>query len=159
MKLHLFDAVAGAWANFKGNADGSAHADIRKVGGTAVAAGQAAMAASIPVTMANNQPAQKVITDGHYETVAASQSDQVLGATGAVGDYLDTLVIVPANLNPGVVQIKDGAGSAVTVFAGGTGSVNELRPIVVRLGSTATGAGWKVTTGADVSVIATGKFT
>ena len=39
----------------------------------------------------------------HYETVAASQTDQVLGATGAIGDYLYGLTIIPANASPGAV--------------------------------------------------------
>src|SRR5688572_736482 len=50
------------------------------------------------------------------ETVAASQTDQVLGATGGAGDYLTGLLIVPATTSPGAVSIKDGGGSAVTVF-------------------------------------------
>lgn len=96
---------------------------------------------------------------GHYETVAASQSDQILGATGAVGDYLQRIIIVPATTTPGAVSIKDGNGSAITVFAGGTVTV---APIVVDIGMktvNATTPGWKVTTGTNVSVIGIGRFT
>ena len=50
-----------------------------------------------------------------YETVAASQSDQVLGVTGAVGDFLHRLIIVVATAATSQVQIKDGSGSAITL--------------------------------------------
>lgn len=94
-----------------------------------------------------------------YETVAASQTDQALGATGAAGDALDGLLIVPATTAPGAVSIKDGSGSAITVFTGGTGSVSNLVPFLVPLGIKSTGGAWKVTTGANVSAIAAGRFT
>ena len=35
----------------------------------------------------------RIERQGEYETVAASQADQVLGATGAAGDYLEKLVV------------------------------------------------------------------
>lgn len=94
-----------------------------------------------------------------YETVAASQTDQVLGPTGHALDLLSRLIIVPATTSPGVVSIKDVGGSSITVFPGGASSVNELRPIVVELGMLSTGSGWSVTTGANVSVIGVGRFT
>lgn len=96
-----------------------------------------------------------------YETVAASQTDQILGPAGAKGDVLDRLIIVPATTAPGAVSIKDGNGSAITVFTGGVGSVADLTPIVVEVGArcvNATTPGWKVTTGANVSVIGVGRF-
>ena len=93
-----------------------------------------------------------------FETVAASQTDQMLGATGAAGDYLKGLLIIPATLNPGAVSIEYGSTN-ISVFAGGTASVNELRPFWVTLGIRAPSGGWEVTTGADVSVIAVGSFT
>jgi hypothetical protein len=95
-----------------------------------------------------------------YETVAASQTAQVLGATGAVGDYLAGVLIIPATTAAGTVSIKDGNGSDVNVFV--TGTLADLTPIYVSLGIravNATAPGWKVTTGANVSVLATGNFT
>lgn len=95
-----------------------------------------------------------------YETVAASQTDQVLGATGAVGDFLAALLIVPATTGAGTVQIQDGNGTEITVFV--TGTLADLRPIYIPLGLrcvNATTPGWKVTTGANVSVLAIGNFT
>ncbi len=100
-----------------------------------------------------------VVGGTEYETVAASQTDQVLGASGAIGDRVDILWVVPATTSPGVVSIKDGSGSAITLFTGGAGSVLDLRPQPIVLGIKCTGAGWKVTTGANVSVVATGEFT
>lgn len=101
-------------------------------------------------------------SSGNYETVAASQSDQILGATGGVGDWLDHLIIVPGTTAAGAVSIKDGNGSAITVFAGGTGSVADLKPFTVPVGAyclSTTTPGWKVTTGANVTAIGVGKFT
>lgn len=99
------------------------------------------------------------INAAEYETVAASQTDQVLGPTGAAEDYLATLWIVPATTSPGAVSIKDGSGSAITVFTGGATSVSNLVPFPVSVGIRSTSGAWKVTTGTNVSVIATGNFT
>ncbi|HXA40132.1 MAG TPA: hypothetical protein VNW53_14125 [Phenylobacterium sp.] len=93
-----------------------------------------------------------------YKTIAASQTAQTLG-TGATGDVLDGLLIVPASVNAGNVIILDNATS-ITVFAGGSPSVSNLVPFWIALNSAASVSGaWKVTTGANVSVIAVGKFT
>ena len=94
-----------------------------------------------------------------YETVAAGQTDQVLGATGAAGDTLAGLLVVPATTSPGAITIKDGAGSAITVFTGGTSSVSNLVPFMIPIGAKSTAGAWKVTTGANVSVLAIGDFT
>ncbi len=97
---------------------------------------------------------------GEYETIAASQTNQVMGATGAYGDYLAALLVVPATTSPGAITIKDGSGgSAITVFTGGTSSVSNLVPFPIPLGLLATSNGWRVTTGANVSVVAIGNFT
>ena len=101
----------------------------------------------------------KDLMGGFYETVAASQTDQVLGSTGAAGDYLMGLLVVPGSMAPGAVSIKDGAGNAVTVFTGGQDSVSNLVPFFVPLGIRSTQGAWAVTTGADVSVVASGIFT
>lgn len=93
-----------------------------------------------------------------YETVAASQTDQALGATGSGGDYLSHILVIPATTSPGAVSIKDGSGSGITVFTGGAGSVSNLVPFIVPLGARAGAGPWKVTTGANVSAIAFGGF-
>jgi len=106
---------------------------------------------------------QGVVINGirgrEYETVAASQTGQVLGATGAAGDDLDGVLIVPANVTAGAVSIKDGAGSAITIFAGGTTSLSNLVPFYVPLGLRSVAGAWSITTGASVSAIGIGNFT
>lgn len=91
-----------------------------------------------------------------YETVAASQTAQVLGASGAPGDYLAGLLVVPATTSPGAVAILDGATS-ITVYTGGTVGA-DLTPFSIPLGIVATSTAWKVTTGANLSVVAVGRF-
>jgi hypothetical protein len=97
-----------------------------------------------------------------WETVAASQTDQIMGATGAVGDLLDSILIIPVTTSPGPVDIKDGNGTAIRVFEGGSSSVSNLIPFSVPLGLkclNGTTPGWKITTGANVRVIGIGNFT
>lgn len=98
------------------------------------------------------------ISNGEYETVAAGQTAQVLGGTGAIGDYLAGVLIVPATTSPGAVSIKDGAGGDITVFTGGASSVSNLVPFFVPLGIKSLAGAWKVTTGANVSAIGVGNF-
>jgi hypothetical protein len=93
-----------------------------------------------------------------YESIAASQTAQVLGATGATSDYLAGLLVVPATTSPGLVTILDNAIS-IPVFTGGASSVSNLVPFFVPLGVISVSGAWKVTTGANVSVIAVGNFT
>lgn len=95
-----------------------------------------------------------------YESVAASQTGQVLGATGAAGDIVQRIIIVPSNLNPGKVDLQDGANNAtaMNVFIGGTASINELRPMVVECGLKSVNGAWKINTGANVIVHALGVF-
>lgn len=95
---------------------------------------------------------------GDYETVAASQTAQTLGATGATGDYLSGVLIVPATTSPGNVIILDNATS-ITIFTGGASSVSNLVPFMVPLGLTSVSGAWKITTGANVSCIGIGNFT
>lgn len=93
-----------------------------------------------------------------YETVAASQTGQVIGATGGKGDYISHLIVIPATTSPGNVLLLDNATS-ITVFTGGASSVTNLVPFMVPLGMKSVSGAWKVTTGANVSVIAVGDFT
>lgn len=91
------------------------------------------------------------------ETVAASQTAQVLGANGAKGDYISHLIIIPATLSPGTVTLIDDATS-MTVFTGGASSVLTVVPFAIPLDALSTSGPWKITTGANVSVIAVGNF-
>jgi len=94
------------------------------------------------------------------QAVAASQGSTVLGAAGAYNDYLHNILVVPATLAPGAITIKDGNGAAITVFTGG--AVVDLTPFNIPIRARAlskTTPGWRVTTGANVSILATGQFT
>lgn len=95
--------------------------------------------------------------DTEYETVAASQTAQVLGGSGTTGDYLGGLLVIPASTSPGAVTILDNA-TAIPVFVGGATSVSNLVPFFVPIQARSVSGPWKVTTGASVSVIATGNF-
>lgn len=94
-----------------------------------------------------------------YETVAVSQSDQVIGSTGRIGDLLERLIITVATSATGTVSIKDGSGgSAIPITAANT----PIGVYIVEIGaraSTAANGGWRVTTGAGATVIAVGRFT
>lgn len=95
---------------------------------------------------------------GEYETVAASQTAQVLGPTGAAGDYISGILAIPATTSPGSIALLDGATS-ITVFTGGATSVSNLVPFFIPLGMISVSGAWKLTTGANVSCIGSGNFT
>jgi hypothetical protein len=95
---------------------------------------------------------------GKYETVAASQTAQVLGSTGAAGEWLEGLLITPAVVACGVVTLLDGATSIPIFVGGATTALADAKPFYVPIKAKAATA-WKVTTGANVSVIAVGNFT
>jgi len=117
-----------------------------------------ALLKTIATKSLDTAPVAVALGQSDYETVAASQTDQMLGATGAAGDYLAGLLVVPASTSPGAVSIEDGSTN-ITVFAGGASSVSNLVPFFIPLGIASVSGGWEVTTGASVSVIAVGEFT
>jgi len=93
---------------------------------------------------------------GQYETVAAGQSDQVLGGNGNAGDFLDNVTIIAATTTPGAVTIKDGS---TTVYSSPAGTATVLPYIVnIPFKMYSVSGAWKVTTGSNVSVVAVGKF-
>lgn len=104
-------------------------------------------------------PGEVVPYQTDYETVAASQTDQILGPAGRLGDVLSRLVITVGTAATAAVSIKDGDGSAIPILANSPGGgigvyVVELNIRAVR----ATTPGWKVTTGAGSTVLAIGRF-
>lgn len=118
---------------------------------------QKTSAASRSVVLASDHPGvPSAGTD--YEVVAASQTDAILGASGAINDLINGLLVVPASTSPGAISIKDGSGSAVTVFTGGASSVSNLVPFFIPLNLRSKVGAWKVTTGASVSVVGVGAF-
>jgi hypothetical protein len=94
-----------------------------------------------------------------YEHVAASQSAQVLGTTGALGDYLHRLIITVNVALTSTVQIVDGTGAGIlthnilpAAVGGGVGVYT------VEIGAISQNGAWKVTTGAGAEVMAVGIF-
>lgn len=93
----------------------------------------------------------------NYETVAASQTDQAMGATGATGDYFARLIITVATAATAATSIKDGAGSVIPILPNLPGG--GIGVYVVELGMKSTAGAWRVTTGAGATAVGVGKFT
>lgn len=82
-----------------------------------------------------------------YETVAASQTDQILGTTGAAGDFLHAIIVDTAT---GTIVVEDGTTTVLTIPAGGTGrwEINAQATTY-----------WAITTAASTSCMCVGRFT
>lgn len=92
-----------------------------------------------------------------YETIAASQTGQILGTQGLKGDYLHGLILVVSTAATAATSILDGATS-ISIFPNSPGG--GVGTYWVPLGIAAQNAGgWSVTTGAGVAAIAVGLFT
>ena len=89
-----------------------------------------------------------------YEHVAASQTGQVLGATGATGDYLHRLVITVGTAATSTVSILDGATSHALVKAN-----TPIGVYSIEMNTFSKTGAWSVTTGVGAEVIAIGNFT
>ena len=88
-----------------------------------------------------------------YETVAASATAQVLGGTGAIGDYVHRLIVTVGTALTGTVTLLDGSTSIALVPA--SGSVGTFS---IELNMVSVSGAWKVTTGAGATVIGVGIF-
>jgi hypothetical protein len=88
-----------------------------------------------------------------YETVAASQSQQVIGPTGATGDYLHRIVVAVATAATSTVSVIDGSTTILAIAANTPIGVYSIEVNAV----SANGA-WKITTGAGATVLAVGIF-
>ncbi len=88
-----------------------------------------------------------------YETVAASQTAQVLGTTGSVGDFLGRLIITVGTAATSTVTLLDNAAS-IPIMAANTA----IGVYVVEIGARSVSGAWKITTGAGATVVAVGKF-
>ena len=94
-----------------------------------------------------------------YEHVAASQSAQVLGPTGAVGDYLHRLICTVTTGATGNVVIVDGAGTGILTHTIIPASASLVPGVYnVELNAISANGAWKITTGAGVEVMAVGIF-
>lgn len=92
-----------------------------------------------------------------YETVAAGQSDQALGASGAKGDYLESLIITVGTAATAAVSIKDGSGSSIPIMPNSPGG--GIGVYVVPIKACSASGAWSVTTGAGSTVVGVGHFT
>ena len=89
-----------------------------------------------------------------YETVASSQTNAILGSTGAKGDILANLIVTVNALTTGTVTLSDGAISYPLTTA-----TTPVGLYMLTFDAQSQSTGWKVTTGAGASVFATGQFT
>jgi hypothetical protein len=91
-----------------------------------------------------------------YEHVAASQTAQVLGGTGAAGDYIHRLACTVSTPSTGTVSILDGTTFTHLLLpaspGGGIGQYD------IELNVRSRNGAWKITTGAGVEVLAVGIF-
>lgn len=84
-----------------------------------------------------------------YELVAASQTAQVLGTTGAAGDLLSAVIV---KANTGTITILDGATTFLVIPAS---TAVGTRYNINTIATTA----WKITTPASTEAIGIGRFT
>lgn len=102
--------------------------------------------------------ASEQVDGSEYETVATSTT-ATLGTTGATGDFLAGVLIIPGTTSPGKVQIKDGSNTAVDIFTGGASSVSNLVPFYVPIGANSTAGAWQVITLTNATAVGFGNFT
>ena len=88
-----------------------------------------------------------------YETVAASQTAQVLGVTGGAGDTLQRLIITVGTAASSTVALLDNATSYAIMAANTPIGVYQIE-----IGAVSVSGAWKITTGAGATVMAVGNF-
>ena len=95
-----------------------------------------------------------------YEHVATGQTAQVLGVTGAVGDYLHRLICTVTTGATGNVVIVDGTGTGILTNTVLPASASVIPGVYnIEFNTVSANGAWKVTTGAGVEVMAVGIFT
>ena len=90
-----------------------------------------------------------------YEHVPVSQTAQVLGGTGATGDYLHRLICTVSTAATGNVIILDGAFSHTILPASPGTGINSYN---IEVNAISRSGPWRITTGAGVEVLAVGIF-
>lgn len=94
-----------------------------------------------------------------YEHVAASQTAQVLGGTGAVGDYLHRIICTVTTALTSSVQIVDGSGTGILTHTVLPAAVGQgIGCYNIEINAISSNGAWKITTGAGVEVMAVGIF-
>jgi hypothetical protein len=89
-----------------------------------------------------------------HEHIGASATEQVLGTTGAIGDYLHRLVITVGTAATSQVTINDGAFSHILVRPN-----TPIGIYSIEMNTFCEAGPWKITTAAGVEVLAMGVFT
>jgi hypothetical protein len=89
-----------------------------------------------------------------HEHVGASATEQVLGTTGAIGDYLHRLVITVGTAATSQVTIYDGAFAHILVRPN-----TPIGVYSIEMNTFCEAGPWKITTAAGVEVLAMGNFT
>ena len=163
MLIHLILLILCAWPTFA-----SAQQEMRSatkgastplpITGTVIDSNHNALDMTLNTTLAGEDvtnDVQRVESQWEYETVAASQTDQVFGTTGAAGDLLHAVHCVWTAASAGVVSVKDGAGAAINIFdaKGAAGSQTVLLDMISADG------GWKLTTSTSVTCLMIGRAT
>ena len=97
----------------------------------------------------------RVESQWEYEDVAASQTDQVIGGIGAIGDLVSGVYCAMSAASAGTVSIKDGSGSSFVLFqAQPAATVVQTQP----LNWVSTSGAWKLTTGTNTTCRVSGRF-
>lgn len=91
-----------------------------------------------------------------YEHVGASATNQVLGGTGAKGDYIHRLVCTVSTAATAAVSIVDGSLALHTILPNSPG--NGIGVYNIELDAISANGPWKINTGAGVEVMAIGIF-
>lgn len=97
----------------------------------------------------------RVESQWEYEDVAASQTDQAMGSTGAAGDLLHALKCFTSAASVGAVTVKDGAGASFTIFLAQTAAAILDSP---PLDWVSVNGAWSVTTGTNTTCKVSGRF-
>lgn len=98
---------------------------------------------------------QRVESQWEYEDVSASQTDQLMGTTGAAGDLLHALKCETSAASVGKVTVKDGAGSSFTIFLAQGAAAMLDSPA---LDWVSVNGAWSVTTGTNTTCRVSGRF-
>lgn len=90
----------------------------------------------------------------NYTAIAAGQT--AAAAFAGVGAYLSHVVFQPAAVGAGTTTILDGT---TVVYTYTSGTLTDLRPVTVPIGSRSRNGSWNITTGTNMAALAFGKAT
>ena len=101
-----------------------------------------------------------VVEQGRFQLQEiAAGAEVTLGATGAAGDYIDQLLIIPYGTLGTKVELKDGAGSLFTVWGNAMTAPYNQHTFFLPIHASSQSGAWTIKTGASVLVRAVGRFT